>query len=185
MAHFALQNKTMKDNMKRSIITDHVNVFFCCFFFPFLFERIIITIIIIMLCRRRGTSQEPFRRLQMRHLVDTRSLHFGNKTVEGYQKLHYNTNQEKIKIKKKAKGSHVYPNTDDFTVTLRPGSATCLSKHYKDCSAGCGRSRRWNETWKNYTFGYMFETATITAMHGLMSYRFPTAVREILKGLLR
>lgn len=33
-------------------------------------------------------------------------------------------------------------------------------------------------------FGYMFETAMITAMHGLMSYRFPTAVREILKGLL-
>lgn len=31
----------------------------------------------------------------------------------------------------------------------------------------------------------MFETAMITAMHGLMSYRFPTAVREILKGLLR
>lgn len=34
-------------------------------------------------------------------------------------------------------------------------------------------------------FGYVFETAMITAMHGLMSYRFPTAVREILKGLLR
>lgn len=31
----------------------------------------------------------------------------------------------------------------------------------------------------------MFETAMITTMHGLMSYRFPTAVREILKGLLR
>lgn len=31
----------------------------------------------------------------------------------------------------------------------------------------------------------MFETPMITAMHGLMSYRFPTAVREILKGLLR
>lgn len=28
MAHFALQNKTIKDNMKRSIITDQVNVFF-------------------------------------------------------------------------------------------------------------------------------------------------------------
>lgn len=38
---------------------------------------------------------------------------------------------------------------------------------------------------KKNTFGYMFETAMITAMNGLMSYRFPTAVREILKGLLR
>lgn len=35
------------------------------------------------------------------------------------------------------------------------------------------------------TFGYMYEMAMITAMHGLMSYRFPTAVKEILKGLLR
>lgn len=31
----------------------------------------------------------------------------------------------------------------------------------------------------------MFETAMITTMNGLMSYRFPTSVREILKGLLR
>lgn len=51
MAHFALQNKTIKDNMKRSNITDQVNVFF----FPF--ERIII--IIVMLCRYRRTSQNP------------------------------------------------------------------------------------------------------------------------------
>lgn len=28
MAHFALQNKTIKDNMKRRNITDQVNVFF-------------------------------------------------------------------------------------------------------------------------------------------------------------
>lgn len=96
-----------------------------------------------MLCRYRRTSQEPFRRLQTRHLVDTRSLHFGDKTVEGYQKLHDNTNQEKIKNKiKKAKGSHVYPNTDDSELTLRPGFATCLSKRYKERSAGCGRNRR-------------------------------------------
>lgn len=51
MAHFALQNKTIKDNMKRSNITDQVNVFF----FPF--ERIII--IVVMLCRYRRTSQDP------------------------------------------------------------------------------------------------------------------------------
>lgn len=62
-----------------------------------------------MLCSYRGTSQKPFRRLQMQHLVDTRSLHFGNKTVKRYQKLHYNTNQEK-----KAKGSNIYPNINDL-----------------------------------------------------------------------
>lgn len=53
---------------------------------------------------------EPFRQLETQQLVDTRSLHFGNKTVKRYQKLHYNTNLKK----KKAKGSDVYPNTDDL-----------------------------------------------------------------------
>lgn len=49
------------------------------------------------------------------------------------------------------------------------------------CTAETGDEKQQNTK----AFGYMFETATITAMHGLMSYRFPTAVREILKGLLR
>lgn len=34
-------------------------------------------------------------------------------------------------------------------------------------------------------FGYISETVMIATMHGPISYRFPTAVREILKGLLR
>lgn len=101
MAHFALQNKQTnkqnKDNMKRSVITDQVNVFF-----PF--ERIITIIIIVMLCRYRRTSQNPLD--NCKRLVDTRNLHFGNKTVKIYQKLHHNTNQ------KKAKGSD--PNKDDL-----------------------------------------------------------------------
>lgn len=42
---------------------------------------------------------EPFRQLQMQHLVDMRNLHFGNRTVKIYQKLHYNTNQKKKKPK--------------------------------------------------------------------------------------
>lgn len=91
-----------------------------------------------MLCRYTRTSQNPLDDCKrMQHLVDTRSLHFGNKTVKRYQKLHYNTNQKK---KKKAKGSNIYPDTDDLT--LRPGFATCLSKHYKNCSAVHGRNRR-------------------------------------------
>jgi len=53
---------------------------------------------------------EPFRQLETQHLVDTRSLHFGNKTVKRYQKLHYYTNQKK----KKPKGNDVYLNTDDL-----------------------------------------------------------------------
>lgn len=34
-------------------------------------------------------------------------------------------------------------------------------------------------------FGYMSETVMIATMYGPISYRFPTAVREMLKGLLR
>lgn len=34
------------------------------------------------------------------------------------------------------------------------------------------------------TFGYISEMVMIATMHGPISYRFPTAVREILKGLL-
>lgn len=49
-----------------------------------------------MLCCYKRTSQNPLDDCKhMRHLVDTRSQHFGNKTVKMYQKLHYNTNQEK------------------------------------------------------------------------------------------
>lgn len=67
----------IKDIMKRNIITDQVNVFF----FPF--QRIITIIIIVMLCHYRRTSQNPLddcKRVQ--HLVDTRSLRFGKKTVK-------------------------------------------------------------------------------------------------------
>lgn len=52
------------------------------------------------------------------------------------------------------------------------------------------QNRRWKRK-KKYThtnkeaFGYMFETLVIATMHGAISYRFPTAVRETLKGLLR
>lgn len=34
-------------------------------------------------------------------------------------------------------------------------------------------------------FGYMFEMVMIATMYGLINYRFPTAVRKMLKGLLR
>lgn len=52
------------------------------FFFPF--QRIItIIIIIVMLCHYRRTSQNPLDDCKhMQHLVETRSLHFGNKTVK-------------------------------------------------------------------------------------------------------
>lgn len=84
--------------MTRSVITDQVNVFFSfwennnnnnCNAVPL-----------------QKNITEPFRQLQTQHLVDTRNLHFGNKTVKIYLKLHHNTNQ------KKAKGSD--PNTDDL-----------------------------------------------------------------------
>lgn len=128
---------------------------------------------------------EPFRRLRTQHLVDTRSLRFGNKTVKRYQKLHYNTNQEnKKKKKKKPKAATFIPIQMTWTWPLRPLLfATCLSKHYKNCSAVHGRNRRWKIT--KIHLVTCLKTAMITAMHGLMSYTFPTAVREILKGLLR
>lgn len=46
-------------------------------------------------------------------------------------------------------------------------------------------NKKKNKQKQKKAFGYMFETAIITTMHGLMNYRFPTAVREIYKGLLR
>lgn len=83
---------------------------------------------------------EPFRRLRMQHLVDTRSLHFGNKTVKRYQKLHYNTNE-----KKKSQRQQHLSQCTWLELTLRPGFATCLSKHYKNCSAVHVRNRRWKK----------------------------------------
>lgn len=124
---------------------------------------------------------EPFRRLQTRHLVDTKSLHFGIKTIKNfkkrYPKLHFNT----IQGKQKAKGWKFIPIQRTWT-DPKAWLATCLSKRYKNCLPVRGGNRRWKQ---QNTFGYMFETATMIAMHGLISYRFPTAVREILKGLLR
>lgn len=62
---------------------------------------------------------EPFRRLRTQHQVDTKKKEeactLAIKTVKRYQKLHYNTNQDFFFfLKKKAKGSNVYPNTDDL-----------------------------------------------------------------------
>lgn len=74
--------------MKRSIITDQVNVFFS-------FSENNNNNNNCNAVSLQKNITEPFRQLEMQHLVDTRSLHFGNKTVKTYQKLHYNTNLKK------------------------------------------------------------------------------------------
>lgn len=70
-----------------------------------------------MLCRYRRTSQNPLDDCE-RNIKWTQKKEeactLAIKTVKRYQKLHYNTNQDFFFSKKKAKGSNVYPNTDDL-----------------------------------------------------------------------
>lgn len=46
------------------------------------------------------------------------------------------------------------------------------------------KNKKYTHTNKE-AFGYISETVMVATIHGPNSYRFPTAVREILKGLLR
>lgn len=100
MAHFALQNKTIKDNMKRRNITDQVNVFFS-FWKNNDNSRNAVSL--------QKNITEPFRRFKTQQLVDIKSLHFGIKTVKIDIRSFIIT-----LIRTKAKGSNVYPKTDDL-----------------------------------------------------------------------
>ena len=79
-----------------------------------------------MLCRYRRTSQKnPLDDCETRHLVDTRSLHFGIKTVKKKKKKDIRSfiitliKKKKKKEKKKPKAATFYPNTDDFDPKAR------------------------------------------------------------------
>lgn len=101
---FTKITKITKDNMKRSIITDQVNVFFS------FWENNNNNNNNCNAVSLQKNITEPFRRPKTQHRVDTRSLRFGNKTVKDIRSFIITL----IRLKK-AKGSYIFnPITDDL-----------------------------------------------------------------------